>query len=681
MFVELAERRERGTVYDFLSCRRRTQGFTALGILVLAQSLAIAQRGEWGWMGGSSTEPASGSGYSGGYGTYRVPALANFPGSRRNAASATDSKGNLWLFGGYGFDAVGGVGILNDLWVYQPSDQEWTWMGGSSTVPTNYSGQAGVYGTLGTPASSNHPGGHSSATSWTDGSGHFWLFGGFSVDANGMAGSLNDLWEFNPDTNEWTWMAGPNSAGVDGANRGIYGTLGVPATSNTPGSRSGANGWADKAGHLWLFGGWGWDANGTNGWLNDLWEFDTGTKEWTWVGGSSVIYGLGIGLQGRAGIYGTLGVSNATNVPGSRTNAAQWRDASGNFWLFGGEGFDSTGHFGFLNDLWEFETSTQQWVWEGGADVLTLTSGGYPAEPGIYGTQGSPSQSNIAGSRSGAVSWIDSSGRLWLFGGYGFDSGGTNGWLNDLWQFDTKTDEWTWMSGSETLPTSLAAAPGSYGTFGIPEANNVPGGRSPAAGWTDENGNIWLFGGADANANSDPGDLDDLWEYLPPSFKLAANPGSLSLHFGAKGTVTLTVNPQSGFSAPVSFACSGLPAGATCAFSPTTVTPSGGSATTTLTLTAPATSSAMRPLGRPLLTATSLALVVGIFGWKQRRNTFTWLLVLGACADLGMMTACGGGGSSSGGGGGGSKTITATVTVTAASGSLQQMASFTLAVN
>jgi len=32
-----------------------------------------------------------------------------------------------------------------------------------------------------------------------------------------------------------------------------------------------------------------------------------------------------------------------------------WSDASGNLWLFGGEGFDSTGTEGTLNDLWEYQ--------------------------------------------------------------------------------------------------------------------------------------------------------------------------------------------------------------------------------------------------------------------------------------------------------------------------------------
>ena len=46
------------------------------------------------------------------------------------------------------------------------------------------------------------------ASSWTDSSGNLWLFGGYGVDANGLESGLNDLWEFNPSTNEWAWMGG-----------------------------------------------------------------------------------------------------------------------------------------------------------------------------------------------------------------------------------------------------------------------------------------------------------------------------------------------------------------------------------------------------------------------------------------------------------------------------------------
>jgi hypothetical protein len=66
-------------------------------------------------------------------------------------------------------------------------------MGGSS-IPN----QPGVYGTSGTPSAGNIPGARWFSTTWTDSSGHLWLFGGGGFDANGNWGSLGDLWEFQP---------------------------------------------------------------------------------------------------------------------------------------------------------------------------------------------------------------------------------------------------------------------------------------------------------------------------------------------------------------------------------------------------------------------------------------------------------------------------------------------------
>jgi hypothetical protein len=69
-----------------------------------------------------------------------------------------------------------------------------------------------------------------------------------------------------------------------------------------------------------------------------------------------------------------------------------------------------------------------------------------------------------------------------------------------------------------------------------------------------------------------------------PTFTLAANPSSLSIAAGMTGTATLSVTPQNGFNSAVTFSCSGLPAKSSCSFSPSSVTPSGAAATTTLTI-------------------------------------------------------------------------------------------------
>ncbi|MGB0063796.1 MAG: chitobiase/beta-hexosaminidase C-terminal domain-containing protein [Terracidiphilus sp.] len=432
--------------------------------------------GEWTWMGGSSTlqEGASCEGYDCGNddvaGTLGTPAPGNIPGGRSNAASWIDKSGNLWLFGGWGANWwVGGGGDqeLNDLWVYSPSTNEWAWMGGNAATDF-YANQTfpGVYGTLGAPAPGNIPGGRSNAASWTDKSGNFWLFGGWGFDLAGVAtGPLNDLWEFNPTTELWTWVSGnstfPTSTTASCADYnlcGVYGTLGTPAADNVPGGREGATVWIDGSGNLWVFGGFGIDSSGGEGYLNDLWEMDTSVNppQWAWMGGSSTIpWGcpiLNFSVQtyypcGTPGAYGTLGVPSADNIPGARFAAANWIDSTGNFWLFGGFGFDATEtetDWGYLNDLWELNTSTNppQWTWVGGSSTLPAACSGVNqtyacGQPGVYGTLGTPGALNAPGSRDGASSWIDKSGSLWLFGGFGGGVSGDGGHLNDLWVFQS----------------------------------------------------------------------------------------------------------------------------------------------------------------------------------------------------------------------------------------------------
>ena len=46
---------------------------------------------------------------------------------------------------------------------------------------------------------------------------------------------------------------------------------------------------------------------------------------------------------------------------------------------------------------------------------------------GNYGTQGTPSNSNLPGGRWGAAYCTDSTGTVWMFGGQGYDSAGNVG--------------------------------------------------------------------------------------------------------------------------------------------------------------------------------------------------------------------------------------------------------------
>jgi N-acetylneuraminic acid mutarotase len=325
------------------------------------------------------------------------------------AASWTDTSGNFWLFGGIGSDSVGKSGPLNDLWEFNPTEKTWTWVSGSSELVEEDSsgdyGQIAIYGTLGSAAANNVPGGRYGSVSWLDQSGNLWLFGGYGYGSTSIQGNLNDLWEFSPTTKEWTWVSGADTVNASGS----YGVLGTPAATNIPGSRYESASWTDTNGNFWLYGGNGYVSAGENGNFNDLWEFDPTTKEWTWINGSST--------ANAPAVYGTMGTASTSNTPGARWQAVSWIDSSGNLWLFGGDAY---------NDLWKFNPTANTWTWVGGSSTSGEAS---------YGTEGVAAASNVPGGREGSVSWEDSSGNMWLFGGAGIDSTGTEGYLNDLWRY------------------------------------------------------------------------------------------------------------------------------------------------------------------------------------------------------------------------------------------------------
>jgi hypothetical protein len=412
----------------------------------------------WVWMAGNNNCNQAGA-----YGTLGVADPANYPGGRCYAASWKDTAGNFWVFGGITIVNWGPYGYLSDLWKFDGTN--WTWVSGS-----NASWTGGTWGTLRVANPANIPSGRGGSMFARDAGGNLWLFGGTGVLSTGNLssnrGNLSDLWKF--DGINWTWMSGPIALD-QGA---TYGVQGVADPANMPGAHSEGAAWVDKSGSFWLFGG----TDASQSW-NDLWKFD-GTN-WTWVSGASG--------PSAVGVYGTQGTAAASNVPGARWGAASWTDPSGNFWLFGGSGADGVGNVGNLSDLWKFDGT--QWTWIGGPDTanppfvpgvqgvpaVTNSPGGrlessawldalgnqwifggnyssdlwtfdgvnwtWMAGPsatnqrGVVGTLGVPGPGNVPGGRHGANSWLDGSGKLWMFGGYGYDPYGTLGMMTDLWRY------------------------------------------------------------------------------------------------------------------------------------------------------------------------------------------------------------------------------------------------------
>lgn len=224
-------------------------------------------------------------------------------------------------------------------------------------------------------------------------------------------------------------------------------------------------------------------------------QFAAGQNQWTWINGEQ--------SNNINGIYGTRGLADPSNIPGSRMGSSTWVDAQGNLWLFGGRGYGESGD-GYLNDLWRYNHATNEWTWIAGEKTVD--------QSGTYGLPGLPFPTNYPGARQNAVTWTDENGIFWMFGGAGFGSGNEPGLLNDLWRFSPTTRIWTWVSGDNGINQE-----GTYGRRTEPSLFTRPGSRFGATSFTDNDGNLWLFGGRGYSSDNDISDLNDVWKFSPQS--------------------------------------------------------------------------------------------------------------------------------------------------------------------
>lgn len=433
-------------------------------LIYLSTQICFGQtQDNWVWMNGYDSVCCYAK-----YGTKGVPSVTNTPQSLYEACQWTDLNGNFWLFGGTNFYiACSGQGEFSDLWRFNPLTNEWTWMKGPG-VKNSF----GVWGTKGVSSISNSPSARAwGVCTWTDKNGVFWMYGGFGYDSFGVKGVLSDLWRFDPVTLEWTWMKGPNTANAVA----VYGTKGVAATSNNPEAIQENNcTWVDPSNNLWLFGG----MNASLQSYNSLWKYNIATNNWTWMWGSP--------LAAVTATYGTLGIESVSNNPGGRSSYCSFYN-TGRLYIYGGINSFNTERY---NDIWSYNISTGNWRWDLGVNVYE--------DPGSMQLLCDTTQFNFPESRQENRScWFDSCG-FFTFGGFG-SSGGNN----ELWYYNIHYKKFTWLKG-----------PGSknYGTKGVSVSSNLPDAKAGCVGWTDNQGNLWMFGG-----NGASGGVDDnsMWKFTP----------------------------------------------------------------------------------------------------------------------------------------------------------------------
>src|SRR5690606_22480062 len=92
-----------------------------LNLLFLDLSAQVTDTSaRWTWMSGVTSNNSRGSGVLGVEGPYSPPA-------KRDHAMWVDTAGYVWIFGG---EFNTGTNCMNDLWRFNPSNRQWTWVKG-----------------------------------------------------------------------------------------------------------------------------------------------------------------------------------------------------------------------------------------------------------------------------------------------------------------------------------------------------------------------------------------------------------------------------------------------------------------------------------------------------------------------------------------------------------------------
>jgi alpha-tubulin suppressor-like RCC1 family protein len=435
--------------------------------------------------------------YSGAWGTQGISTATNTPSGRQDFAAFQVSGSTFFLFGGYGYDALNTSNVpLDDLWQFDTSNKQWTWLAGSS-VSSGTVLTYGIYGTQAVEAASNWPGGRYGTSTAKDSNNMIWMFGGSGNSSNTTNSLLCDLWKFNPTNKRWTWVAGLNTT----CTTGVYGTKSVGDVNNHPGGRLGSNMWTSTTSgtvFIWVFGG----QTDSSTYYNDLWKFNTVNYQWTWVNGNNTV--------NSSGIYGSLNVESGTGTPGSRSYASYTKDGSGNLWMFAGYGRDSNKLLGRLNDLWKFNPTNGLWTWVSGSNLANQLN--------VFNRDRVTQPENMPSGNWGSSMW-NSGNYLWINTS---DIAETNNNYNRqlLWRYDINTRLWTYQKGA----TSTYAPNMNFIYSNYRRSLNKIGYRTFAPAWVDSNGEGWIFGGYSGYYSSTGGSgccylTKSLWHFKPDTVR------------------------------------------------------------------------------------------------------------------------------------------------------------------
>ncbi len=224
---------------------------------------------------------------------------------------------------------------------------------------------------------------------------------------------LMTVWNYDPKTDLYRWVAGPGNSSTYLRNPG---ELRVPSEDNYPGGVNFFQGTIDRNDNIWFI---------SQNECCELWMFNTTSYMFTWITGQKGYNEPVVGSNpGQPG--------DDVN-PGQRTGACLVTDSKNNLWLISGDSY-----FGYTDTAWHFNTTSLQWTFVSGN--TTVLHFGH-----LFTKFGS---NPIYGGRSLLGCDIDENDRVWLFGGGGYFENGEKNDFSDMWSYDTRTHQWQLEYGS-----------------------------------------------------------------------------------------------------------------------------------------------------------------------------------------------------------------------------------------
>ncbi len=389
------------------------------------------------------------------------------PGPRVASAGWSDKKGNIYVFGGGGIDDERHTGLFEDLWHYDAKNLEWEKLSGERKTHPIQSNKKEKPVT-----NSEVPAPRKGAASWSDKFGNLYLFGG---SLGSFYQNVDDFWKFDIKTKSWSLLNGAETFNAKGRQ-----LSNGKAVIDLPPARSGALTWTDSKGDFWMFGGSYFDSKLSKTlYLDDLWKYEVNKGTWSLMRGSLSPKEAQIGKK----------FTEEHESPGGRTNALGWYDKQNDrLWLYGGFGYNyDASYYGGLADMWMYDLKRN--VWSSFYPKVQINAEFNTAILGFESPKANP------GYRYSAMTWVDQEGKFWLYGGH--HSTVNNAFKADknIWKFDPESGNWTAVFSNYPPPV-------------------ISGGST----FSDEEGNLWLFGGVmmDTNLNERP--TNKLWKFTPETF-------------------------------------------------------------------------------------------------------------------------------------------------------------------